>query len=165
MISRIFGILYANWFIQLLRIFILSNQCPEMHIYGVIPLLSLTPTHGPIFVPMQWWKFLWRMHFMIIQICMRPLKKFRVWNSPSNLTPKMKFDLEKLKNLPDQVKSLSENLTKFKSNQNSTYDMVHEINCRGVWKWTLSAELMNHSTVFVDSFINGEIDIEFFSSI
>ena len=58
--------------------------------------------------------------------------KFRVWNCPSNLTPKMKFNLEKLKNLPDQVKSLSENLTKFKSNQNSTYDMVHEINCRGV---------------------------------
>ena len=48
------------------------------------------------------------------------ITQFMVFNYPSNKTSRMKVDLEKFKSLPDQVKSLSENLTKVRNNQNYT---------------------------------------------
>ena len=43
----------------------------------------------------------------------------------------MKVELEKLKILPDHVKSLLENFNKVKSNQNSMCDVVSKLKDRG----------------------------------
>ena len=43
----------------------------------------------------------------------------------------MKVYLENLKSLPVQVKFLSDDVDKFKSNKNSTYDVVCKLKDRG----------------------------------
>ena len=72
MISQIFGILYEIRFILFLSIFVLSYHCLEMHSWGVILVLRLTPNHGPLFVPMKWWHNLWSINLIIVQPCQRP---------------------------------------------------------------------------------------------
>ena len=72
MISQIVGIMYSSWFIEFLRSFILSYQWPDMHTWGVILVLRLTPTRGPLFVTMQQWHNFWSIHLVIIQIFLRP---------------------------------------------------------------------------------------------
>ena len=53
------------------------------------------------------------------------ITEFTVCKSPSNKMSKPKVYLENIKNLLDQVKLMLGDLTRFKSNQNSTYGMVH----------------------------------------
>ena len=47
---------------------------------------------------------------------------------------KLNIDLENLKILPDQVKSLLEDLTNVKSDQKSIYDIVRKVKDRGSLK-------------------------------
>ena len=72
MISQIFGILYEIRFILFLSRFVLSYHCLEMHSWGVILVLRLTPNHGSLFVPMKWWHNLWSINLIIVQPCQRP---------------------------------------------------------------------------------------------
>ena len=59
------------------------------------------------------------------------ITQFTVHNFSSNPMSNLKFDLENLRSLPDQVKFLPGDLTQVKSNQNSTYDMVRKLKDRG----------------------------------
>ena len=62
------------------------------------------------------------------------ITEFMVWNSQLNTMSKLNIDLENLKILPDQVKSLLEDLTNVKSDQKSIYDIVRKVKDRGSLK-------------------------------
>ena len=59
------------------------------------------------------------------------ITKFTVCSYKPNPTSKLKADLGNNKSLPGQFESLSEDLNKFKINQNSTYNMVGNLKDRG----------------------------------
>ena len=62
------------------------------------------------------------------------ITQFTVCSYQPNPTSKLKVDLGKNKSLPGQFESLSDDLNKFKINQNSTYNMVGNLKDRGSWK-------------------------------
>ena len=59
--------------------------------------------------------------------------KFMVFDSLLNPKPKLKVGLDNTKILTTWFKSLSDDLAKIKINQNSTYNMVH--NLKDVVSW------------------------------
>ena len=73
MIRNTVGIMYASILKGFLRRLILVDQCPEIHIWGVILLSCLTPNRGPLFVPVKQRNNLLSINWMTMHLCMLEL--------------------------------------------------------------------------------------------